>query len=140
MFLSHVHKVQSFVTCPKSTQAIRPWRQHLLLNKLLFYQRAQVAFGILFAFLATSLLSMKYSSVVYFFRRLPGFALRRAYRHILQDGDIAVGGTPQKVVVGVAYLSRFAVEVGKVAACPSKADMSGVAVVREKPTCISLSL
>ncbi len=31
----HVHKVQSFVTCRKSTQAIRPWRQHLSLNKLL---------------------------------------------------------------------------------------------------------
>ncbi|WP_303028139.1 hypothetical protein, partial [uncultured Duncaniella sp.] len=31
----HVHKVHSFVTCRKSTQAIRPWQQHLLLNKLL---------------------------------------------------------------------------------------------------------
>ena len=35
LFLSRVHQVHSFVTRQKSSQAMRPWRQHLLLNKLL---------------------------------------------------------------------------------------------------------
>ncbi len=33
--LSRVHQVHSFVTRQKSSQAMRPCRQHLLLNKLL---------------------------------------------------------------------------------------------------------
>ena len=35
LLLSRVHQVHSFVICRNPSQAMRPWRQHLLLNKLL---------------------------------------------------------------------------------------------------------
>ena len=38
LFLSRVHQVHSFVTEQKSVQAMRPCRQHLLLNKLLSHK------------------------------------------------------------------------------------------------------
>ena len=43
LFLSRVHQVHSFVTSRKSSQAMRPYRQHLLLNKLLLYRLVEGA-------------------------------------------------------------------------------------------------